>query len=242
MKMKMILAGTMLLTAMNACTQGNTQSLLTPEQFLQTLGEKQGAQLVDVRTAQEFAEGHLQGAQNSDYNNGAFEANLNSLDKSKPVFVYCLSGGRSAKASSLLHEKGFAEVYDLKGGILAWRQAGQPVEQPQTPEVKVDNGMSVADFKKLLASQPVTLVDFWATWCGPCKQLKPTIEKLTNEWKGKITVLSIDTDKNPALADAYSIQYLPTLIVFNKDEIKTQTIGYQTEQAVRALVAPYVAK
>ncbi len=84
-------------------------------------------QLVDVRTPEEFSEGHLENAINIDVTADDFDAKVASLDKEKPVMVYCKSGGRSARASARLKELGFKTITDLEGGITNWKSENKPV-------------------------------------------------------------------------------------------------------------------
>ena len=78
-------------------------------------------QLIDVRTANEYNSGHIDDAVNIDImNNATFEQEVQKLDKSKPVFLYCKLGGRSKKASKKLEELGFEKIYDFSGGYSAW--------------------------------------------------------------------------------------------------------------------------
>jgi len=72
--------------------------------------------LVDVRTPEEYLEGHIDGAINIDFNGADFDTKIDSLDKLTPVLVYCQAGGRSGKAKDVMSEKGFSEVYNLIGG------------------------------------------------------------------------------------------------------------------------------
>ena len=58
------------------------------------------------------------------------------------------------------------------------------------------------------------LVDFWAEWCGPCKMLSPVLEQLAKEWKGRITVIKINTDQKPEISSRYNISGIPTVIMF----------------------------
>ena len=85
-------------------------------------------QLVDVRTPSEYNEGHVPNAQNIDFLDENFDKQIESLDKSKPIIVYCKSGGRSAKCASKLVEKGFEKIYDLEGGFSQWKFKGLSVE------------------------------------------------------------------------------------------------------------------
>jgi rhodanese-related sulfurtransferase len=85
-------------------------------------------QLVDVRTPSEFNAGHVPDAQNINFYDENFDQQIETLDKSKPIIVYCKSGGRSAKCASKLVEKGFEKIYDLEGGFSQWKFKGLTIE------------------------------------------------------------------------------------------------------------------
>ena len=93
-----------------------------PEQF-KTASAGEGT-ILDVRTPEEFAEGHLEGAVNMNVNDPQFKTRVESLNKQQPVYVYCRLGGRSKRASDMLEAAGFITIYDLDGGITAWNEAG----------------------------------------------------------------------------------------------------------------------
>lgn len=82
--------------------------------------------ILDVRTAQEYADGHLNRAVNLDFNAPAFRAGLETLDKSKTYLVYCRSGNRSRQAVNLMNELGFKKIYHINGGIIEWNANGLP--------------------------------------------------------------------------------------------------------------------
>lgn len=83
--------------------------------------------ILDVRTPGEFSEGHIENAINLDYNSETFEAELDQLDKGKTYLMHCKSGGRSAKALTIMEELDFLEVYHLADGIDGWKDEGFPV-------------------------------------------------------------------------------------------------------------------
>lgn len=85
--------------------------------------------VLDVRTDKEYNAGHIAGATQIDFYSDNFEAEIDKLDKNRPVYVYCRSGGRSGKTMNMMKEKGFTLVYNLDGGMMAWEAAGQPVEK-----------------------------------------------------------------------------------------------------------------
>lgn len=85
--------------------------------------------VVDVRTAEEFKEGHIKGAKNIDVTENDFDKKLGDLDKSKPVLVHCQAGGRSTRSLPSFEKLGFTQVYHLDGGFNGWTKAGKPVEK-----------------------------------------------------------------------------------------------------------------
>ncbi len=101
---------------------------LDPKTFQKSAQKQQGI-VLDVRTPQEYAKGHLANARNLDIFHDNFKEDLRRLDKKKRYFVYCHSGGRSTEAVELMQQMGFMQIYNLDGGITAWKEAGLPVEK-----------------------------------------------------------------------------------------------------------------
>ena len=87
----------------------------------------------------------------------------------------------------------------------------------------------------LLARQPV-LVDFWATWCGPCRMLAPVIEELANEYAGKVKVGKVNVDDERELALEYGVSSIPTVMVFQNGEIKATSVGYRPKEEIEQLL------
>jgi rhodanese-related sulfurtransferase len=85
------------------------------DEFKAKMAEK-GIQLVDVRTPQEYNQGHYPNAQNIDYLNNSFRTEIQKLDKTKPIAIYCKSGNRSSQAMEVMKQLGFVEIYELRGG------------------------------------------------------------------------------------------------------------------------------
>lgn len=82
-----------------------------------------------------------------------------------------------------------------------------------------------AAFANALKENHVVLCDFWATWCGPCRMLAPTIEQLAEEYDGRVTVLKVDVDKNQDLASTYNIMSIPTIYVFRDGQPVDSKVG-----------------
>lgn len=201
-------------------TTGSKQ--LDIEAFQSKLSGLPDAQLVDVRTPEEFSEAHLEGALNLDINGPEFQNQVASLDKSKPVFVYCLSGGRSKNAAVYLVNNGFKEVYEMTGGMMQWRKAGKPLEENAKA---ASAGMNMEDYQALLAADELVLIDFNAPWCAPCKKLAPILDDLSAAYNGKLKIIGIDVDEHIELADALNVNALPTLKLYKKGARVWEYIG-----------------
>jgi rhodanese-related sulfurtransferase len=107
-----------------SCSYAQKGNQLSPKDFDKALKAEKEPQLVDVRTSDEFEEAHISDAENIDWNGDSFDEEASKLDKTRPVYVYCRSGKRSADAARHMREMGFTKVYELQGGILGWEQAG----------------------------------------------------------------------------------------------------------------------
>ncbi len=104
------------------CNGQNSKNIKTivPSAFLEKIKSIPNAQLIDVRTPEEFASQKIENAKNINWNASDFESQIVLLDKKKPVLVYCKAGGRSSNAAKKMAELGFTEIYELEGGILNW--------------------------------------------------------------------------------------------------------------------------
>lgn len=97
---------------------------LVSAEEMQTIIEIEDVQLVDVRTPEEYNSGYITNSQNIDFRSPTFDNDILKLDKTKPVLLYCKSGGRSAQCASKLEKAGFVKIYDLDGGITKWKFNG----------------------------------------------------------------------------------------------------------------------
>ena len=181
-------------------------------------------QIIDVRTPEEFSSDHIENAANINWNSETFLKNVEQYDKSKPVFVYCLSGGRSKKASDKLVEMGFYKVYDLQGGIMKWNAAGF-----SKPSDKII-GMCSQEYGDLLKSKPKIMINFYADWCEPCKKMKPYITKMQSELKDQIAIVRLDADENKTLISDLKLDGLPVILIYENAELKWKNIGFISEE------------
>ena len=90
---------------------------------------------------------------------------------------------------------------------------------------------------EVLKSELPVLVDFWATWCGPCRMLAPTISKIAEEYEGRVKVCKLDVDEEPAIAQKYGISSIPTLMVFKNGSVVQSMVGVVPKAAIEGMLA-----
>ena len=201
---------------------------LDVQAFVETMAATKDYNLVDVRTPEEFEKGHLENAQNIDFNAADFSKRAAELAKNKPVFLYCLTDTRSEAAADLLRKDGY-KVYLLKGGILKWRAEHLP---EVGNESTVASGMTLEAFKELLKTDKVVLVDFYADWCGPCKKMEPYLNEISRDMAKDVELVRIDTDKNPVLAQQMGIMALPYLQIYKNNVMVWENLGFIEKNGV----------
>ena len=197
------------------------------EAFAKKINDTPNAQIFDVRTPEEYVSEHLDKAVNVNWLADNFVENVVKYDKSKPVFVYCKSGGRSKQASAQLAELGFTSIYELQGGILKWNAAvlSKPIDKTI--------GISSQEYAELMNSDKKVLIDFYAEWCAPCKKMTPYLLKMQNDLADKITIIRLNADENKTLMNEMRIDVLPTLLLYENKEIKWKHSGFVTEEDLK---------
>lgn len=212
-----------------SCT-AQTNTALTADEFEKEITAKENIQILDVRTPGEFFSGHIKNALQADWNDKKeFERRLQYIDKDKPVYVYCLAGGRSAAAAGKMRKMGYTNVYELTGGTNAWRAAKKPLEGNSN-----EKQMTMDEFNATIIGSKTVLVDFGASWCPPCKQMEPVLKNVTENNKGKFTLLNVDGGRDQDLLQAYKVTALPVFIIFKDGKQVWRKDGIATEAELAA--------
>ncbi|MCB0734285.1 MAG: redoxin domain-containing protein [Flavobacteriales bacterium] len=226
---------------MSCSTPSSTgQVRLDAQSFNQQINATSNPQIIDVRTPEEYNSGHLTNAQNLNIYASNFSQSLDLLDKDDTVFVYCKAGGRSAQAAQQLVAKGFKHVYDLNGGIMQWQKAKLPLEGDSNTKSTMP-GMSVQDFDSLMLAYPLVVVDFYAPWCAPCKQMAPYLKKLSENYdETKLKIVKIDVDQNQTLLNHFGIDGIPLIKFYHKGQLVKDHLGFISETDMMAVLKPYL--
>lgn len=168
--------------------------------------------VLDVRTAGEFKTGYIKNALQADWNQKEqFTDRIQYVDKDKPVYIYCLAGGRSAAAAEWMRNNGFKNVVELVGGINAWKTADKPLEgssnEPQ---------MTIEQYWKRIPTTTTVLVDFGATWCPPCVKMNPLIDELEKTKDLNFVLIRIDASIHTDVMKALNIEPIPVFIIYKE--------------------------
>ena len=206
-----------------------TKTSLTADEFEKAIS-KDSIQILDVRTPGEYTSGHIKNTLLANWNDAAeFNRRVAFINKAKPVYVYCLAGGRSAAAAEKMRGMGFENVYELKGGINAWKAGNKNLEGASAAKQ-----MSIEEFNTAINSSKTVLVDFGAEWCPPCKKMEPVLQSLQKNNAGKFTLLKVDGGNDEAILKEYKVTALPVFIIFKEGKLVWRKDGVAEEKELAA--------
>ncbi len=95
--------------------------------------------------------------------------------------------------------------------------------------------------EKVINNEGVSVVDFWATWCGPCRMIAPIIEDLSKEYGDKVVIGKLDVDSNPDVSFKFGIRNIPTILIFKNGEIVEKHVGATTKNVLEAKINAYLS-
>ncbi len=192
-----------------SCHSQKSKTVLSVEEFEKGINQS-NIQVLDVRTTGEFLNGHIKNSLHADWlNNDQFKERTEYIDKDKPVYIYCLSGARSAAAAEWLRKNGYIEVLELNGGLNAWKKNNKELEG-----AKNEKQMSMDEYYSLLNSEAILLVDFGAKWCPPCVKMEPVLAELESDKTVLHKLITIDAGVHTDIQKELSIDALPVFIIY----------------------------
>jgi rhodanese-related sulfurtransferase/glutaredoxin-related protein len=236
MKQKLLSALVLLLLTTSVIAQLAQDSEPAPLQvdsFATKIKKQSNPQIVDTRTADEFAINHINGAINIDMKAADYAKGLTKLDKTKPVFVYSIQNYRSGILAKQLRESGYGEVYELKSGIPSWIGAGYPYYTSAKEDI------TYADYKKIITDNKIVLVDIGTKYCGACLKVKKLVDTLQSQNDNSYKIVQVELYNNPQLAAKLKdIKSVPTVILYKDGKIVWEKNGFTfTKEELEAEIA-----
>jgi len=222
---------------LSACAQNTQNKSFTDVnslQFEKLVSAGKGI-LLDVRTENEFKNGHIANAGQLNFYASDFRSRLLLLPKDQPIYIYCLTGSRSRSAAQLLVQNGYTNVYNLQRGIMEWNQQSLPVVSDPKARADMDNNMEPDQFAKLMQSDELVFIDFYAPWCSPCIKMMPMIDKMKVEYQNKINIVKVNVDASKNLVKELKLSSVPYLALYHKGEIIYSKNGAVTQEELTAV-------
>lgn len=201
-------------------SMGNAQDYhqLSSGEFYEQL-TKEKITLIDVRTSGEFANGHIPDAGQLNFYALDFKKKLLLLPRDQPIYLYCNTGFRSRLAANTLAKNGYNEVYNLEHGIMEWNLHDLPVVIEPDAEPDTRDKMEPDEYYALIQSEMPVFIDFYAPWCGPCRQMMPMIDSMKIEYRDEIIIVKINADASKKLVKELGLSGVPYFKMFHKGEL-----------------------
>ena len=205
----------LLLLYSSACTQNTDTIQVSSAEFNHLISTSEGV-LLDVRTQREFQNGHIEQAGQLNFYALDFRSRLLLLPKDKPIFLYCNTGYRSDRAADFLIKNGYTQVYNLQHGIMEWELADLPVIIDPNAQPDTDDQFSTKEFTELVQLDALVFIDFYAPWCGPCRQMMPMIDSLKVEYHERIQIVKVNADASKRLMRDLELISVPFMALYHK--------------------------
>jgi len=216
----------MLFASLLSCSSNAQQTDIPVDEFDSVI-KKHPVQVLDVRTATEYKNGHLPKALQANWNDEVeFKKRVQALDKKIPVYTYCMVGARSAAATKWLNENGYT-AFNMQGGINKWKGAGKLLEQQTFLKQ-----LTMDEYLQKIPADKTVLVDFGAEWCPPCKKMDVVINELQQTHAGKFTLIKIDGGIHTNLTKALSVEELPSFFIYKNGNITWKAQGILSAEEI----------
>lgn len=218
--MKNVGIAVLLSVSLTSSAQNTNTYTINADDFEKGIGSSD-VQVLDVRTASEFKTGHIKNSLQADWTDKVqFNERIQYVDKHRPVYIYCLSGGRSSAAAAWMRQNGFDKVVEMEGGINAWKKAGKALEG-----VTNEPQMTTEQYWASIPKDKTVLVDFGATWCPPCVKMAPVLEELQKDKDLDFILIKIDAGIHTDLMKSLKVDPIPAFIVYKNGKEKWRMNG-----------------
>lgn len=201
-----------------ACGQNPATNQLNSKKFNKLI-DKDNAIILDVRTKNEFKNGHIKDAGQLNYYAMDFKKKLLLLPRNQPVYLYCNTGYRSDRAANILIKNGYTNIYNLEYGILEWNINNLPIIIEPDARPDLDNKFELKQYQALINSDSLVFIDFYAPWCAPCRKMSPMIDSLKLEYHNRINIVKINTDASKKLVKELKLLGVPYLVLYRKGQL-----------------------
>jgi phage shock protein E len=204
------------LTGISVYLLVSKKDILAPEDFAEAIKQGENTILIDLRSVNDFSNGHIFGATHIDFELPTYEWRFAELDTEQNLFIYCKDGKRSKEAAIYLESQGFNSVTVLKGGLRAWLNEGYsltPEELIPPPELTFEG------FSRMLGQEHLVIVNFYLPGDRNCRTVEPVLDELAITYRKKIKILRIDMDHYTYLAAEMGIEYPPTLQLYENGNL-----------------------
>jgi thioredoxin len=226
---------------LTACAQNQNIKEVDSKQFHQLIAADKGI-LLDVRTESEFNNGHIARAGQLNYYALDFRRKLLLLPKDQPIYLYCNTGYRSGNAAEILAENGYTNVYNLEHGIMEWNLQNLPVIIEANAHPDTDNKMEPGQFAKLIQSDSLVFIDFYAPWCGPCRKMMPMMDSLKVEYHNQVNIVKVNADASKSLIKNMKLIGVPYLALYYKGELLLSKNGAITREELTGILQENIKK
>ncbi len=226
---------------LTACAQNQNIKEVDSKQFHQLIAADKGI-LLDVRTESEFNNGHIARAGQLNYYALDFRRKLLLLQKDQPIYLYCNTGYRSGNAAEILAENGYTNVYNLEHGIMEWNLQNLPVIIEANAHPDTDNKMEPGQFAKLIQSDSLVFIDFYAPWCGPCRKMMPMMDSLKVGYHNQVNIVKVNADASKSLIKNMKLIGVPYLALYYKGELLLSKNGAITREELTGILQENIKK
>ncbi len=196
--------------------------------------------LLDVRTKSEFDNEHIKNSGQLNFYAFDFKKKLLLLPKDEKIYLYCTTGYRSEKAAKILAKNGFTQVYNLEHGIMEWNLEELPVIEGEKTDKKQVDKVGIDEFSKVISSNTLVLIDFYAPWCGPCRKMMPLIDSLKTQYHPQVNVFKVNVDVSKKLVKNLKISGVPLFRIYRNNKLLFEKDGMLSRNKLEAVLEQHL--